>query len=228
MDMFDTKLARHPSRSRNPQVGARRCDARVATHGLHDSLMSHRPVETNDQPRSADAGTPLLSAERLLPIVYDELRRVARQHLAREIGGHTWTTTDLVHQTYLQLSAQNRAAWQSESHFMAVAVNAFRRILVDHARSRHTIKRGGALKRVPLEAANVGIEERAELLVALDDALERLIELDPRQARVVEYRFFAGMTEGETAEILGMSVRTVRRDWTKARAWLYGEIFRDA
>jgi len=170
----------------------------------------------------------LLSAERLLPIVYDELRRVARQHLAREIGGHTWTTTDLVHQTYLQLSAQNRAAWQSESHFMAVAVNAFRRILVDHARSRHTIKRGGALKRVPLEAANVGIEERAELLVALDDALERLIELDPRQARVVEYRFFAGMTESETAEILGMSVRTVRRDWTKARAWLYGEIFRDA
>jgi RNA polymerase sigma factor (TIGR02999 family) len=188
--------------------------------------MSDRHLDANE-PRSFDGVARSSSAERLAPLVYEELRRLAHKQLAREATGHTLTTTDLVHQAYLTLAAHDRTQWQNEAHFMAVAATAIRRILVDHARVHRSLKRGGTLRRVPLETADVAIEERAELLVALDEALARLATVDVRQARVVECRFFAGMTESETADALGMSVRTVKRDWTKARAWLYGEIFSD-
>jgi RNA polymerase sigma factor (TIGR02999 family) len=161
----------------------------------------------------------------LFPIVYEELRLVASRHLQREATGHTLTTTDLVHQAYVQLAEQTRAHFGSRSHFMAVAAIAMRRILVDHARTRAAVKHGGALRRVPLEDVAPLAEERAEMLVALDEALENLRKLDERQARVVECRFFGGMTEEETAEALGIASRTARRDWLKAKSWLYGSLY---
>jgi RNA polymerase sigma factor (TIGR02999 family) len=161
----------------------------------------------------------------LFPIVYEELRQIASRHLQHEATGHTLTTTDLVHQAYVSLAEQTRAHFGSRSHFMAVAAIAMRRILVDHARSRSAVKHGGALRRVPLEDVAPLAEERAEMLVALDEALENLRKLDERQARVVECRFFGGMTEEETAEALGINARTARRDWLKAKSWLYGDLY---
>jgi len=164
---------------------------------------------------------------RLFPVVYEQLRRIAHGHLSREATGHTLATTDLVHEAYLQLASQTRAQWQSRAHFMSVAAKAMRRILVDHARSHRSVKHGGALKRVPLESVNPAAADRADLLVALDEALDRLRGLDERQARVVECRFFGGMTEDETAEALGIGTRTAKRDWAKARSWLYSELYAD-
>jgi RNA polymerase sigma factor (TIGR02999 family) len=176
---------------------------------------------------SGEEGTaPGSDVDGLFPAVYDELRRIAHRHLQHEATGHTLTTTDLVHQAYLTLSDQTRAQWTSRAHFMSVAAVAMRRILIDHARSRLTIKRGGDLQRIPLESAAPTVAQAPELLVALDEALERLVALDTRQARVVECRFFGGMTEDETAEALGIAVRTTRRDWVKARSWLYRELGR--
>jgi RNA polymerase sigma factor (TIGR02999 family) len=169
------------------------------------------------------------AVERLVPLVYPELRRLAHRHLINEATGHTLTTTDLVHQAYLDLATKQRTVWRDRAHFMAIAAVAMRRILVDHARAHRSLKRGGALRRVPLEAVDAAdglpADARAELLLALDEALDRLRALDARQARVVECRFFAGMTEEETAQALDVSVRTARRDWTKAKAWLYGEVY---
>jgi RNA polymerase sigma factor (TIGR02999 family) len=159
--------------------------------------------------------------------VYDELRRIAHRHLQRESTGHTLTTTDLVHQAYLALSEQTRAHWTSRAHFMSVAAMAMRRILVDHARSHQSVKRGGALQRVPLDSVAPVAAQPPELLVALDEALQRLRGLDARQAQVVECRFFGGMTEDETSEALGIALRTTRRDWVKARSWLYRELYGD-
>jgi len=161
----------------------------------------------------------------LFPIVYEELRLLARRHLQREATGHTLTTTDLVHQAYVQLAEQTRAHFASRAHFMAIAAMAMRRILVDHARSRGAVRHGGALRRVSLEDVAPASDERAELLVALDEALDNLRKLDERQAKVVECRFFGGMTEEETAEALGIGVRTARRDWVKAKSWLYADLY---
>jgi RNA polymerase sigma factor (TIGR02999 family) len=167
----------------------------------------------------------LETANGLFPLVYEELRRLAHRHLQREPTGHTLSTTDLVHQAYMDLAEQTRARWQSRAQFMAVAAMAMRRILVDHARSRRSVRHGGSLRRVPLESVSPAAEERADLLIALDEALDRLRELDERQVRVIECRFFGGMTEEETAEALGVGVRTARRDWVKAKSWLYGDLF---
>ncbi|HEV7991166.1 MAG TPA: ECF-type sigma factor [Gemmatimonadaceae bacterium] len=165
------------------------------------------------------------AVERVFPLVYDELRRLAHAQLRREPDGHTLVTTELVHQAYLQLVGQSRVQWQGRSHFMAIAATAMRRILVDHARSYGSVKRGGLMRRVPMDSVELATESRAELLLALDEALERLRALDERQARVVECRFFAGMTEEETAEALGVNARTARRDWSKAKSWLYQELY---
>ena len=187
-------------------------------------MIEHAPVPAvpPSDPHVAPA-----AVDRLFPIVYEELRRVAHRHLQREATGHTLTTTDLVHQAYLQLADQTRAQWNGQSHFMAVAATAMRRIVVDYARSRRTTKRGGEMRRVPMEAVALATDERADRLVALDEALDRLRDLDARQARVVECRFFGGMTEEQAAEALGIGVRTVRRDWARAKAWLYAELFPD-
>lgn len=174
--------------------------------------------------READAG----DVARALPLIYEELRGLAHRHLEGEATGHTLTTTDLVHQAYVHLAGQTRTQWASRAHFMATAAMAMRRILVDHARAHASLKRGGGLRRVPLETADLAVEDRAEMLLAVDEALDRLRRLDARQARVVECRFFAGMTEAETAEALGMGLRTAKRDWAKAKAWLYRELYGDA
>ena len=165
------------------------------------------------------------AVERMFPLVYDELRRIAHRHLARESTGRTLSTTELVHEAYLKLIDQTRVQWNERAHFLGVAAIAMRRILVDRARSRRRLKRGGPNVPVPLDSVDLSVDDRADLVVALDEALDRLRELDERQARVVECRFFGGMTEEETAEALGIGVRTAKRDWAKARSWLYSELY---
>jgi RNA polymerase sigma factor (TIGR02999 family) len=172
----------------------------------------------------AGAGEPG-AVEGMFPLVYAELRRIAHRHLTRESTGRTLSTTELVHEAYLKLIDQTRVEWQGRAHFLGVAAIAMRRILVDRARGRRRIKRGGEQARVPLESVDLSADDRADLVVALDEALDRLRELDERQARVVECRFFGGMSEEETAEALGIGLRTARRDWAKARSWLYTELY---
>jgi len=155
----------------------------------------------------------------VLPLVYEELRRVAHGQLGRERRGHTLSTTDVVHEAYFKLADQKRVQWADRSHFFAVATQAMRRILVDYARRYRAEKRGGALARVSLSEAAL-VEVRADNLVALDEALGELAAVDPRLSRVVECRFFGGLTDEETAEVLGVTARTVRREWTKAKGWL--------
>ena len=161
---------------------------------------------------------------RLFPLVYDELRRIAHCHLAGQREGHTLDTTGLVHEAYLRLVDQTRVEWNDRRHFYAAASRAMRHILVDHARRHSAAKRGGGRPVIELVEGTVAVEQRAELLVALDEALQRLEALDERLGRVVECRFFGGLTEEETAEVLGVTSRTVRRDWTKAKGWLYREL----
>ncbi len=158
---------------------------------------------------------------RLFPLVYEELRVVARRRLAAQRTDHTLSTTALVHETYVKLVDQTRAVWQDRAHFFAVAARAMRCVLVDHARRHATAKRGGDRRRVSLEVDSLSLHERADTLLELDEALERLSELDQRLGQVVEYRFFGGLTEEEIAEALGVAPRTVRRDWVKARGLLY-------
>lgn len=168
-------------------------------------------------------GDPL-SDPQLFDLVYGELRRIARRQLAGENVGHTLETTALVHEAYLRLVDQTRARFADRAHFFAVAAQMMRRVLIDHARRFRAQKRGGDWKRVDLDRAEVPIDERADTLLALDEALTRLAALNPRLSRVVECRFFGGMTEEETAAALGVTDRTVRRDWVKAKGWLYAEM----
>ncbi|MGH7570095.1 MAG: sigma-70 family RNA polymerase sigma factor [Gemmatimonadales bacterium] len=167
--------------------------------------------------RAGDAG----ALDRLFPLVYDELRRIAHHQLSRERTGHTLDTAALVHEAYLKLVDQTRVQWADRSHFFAVAARAMCRVLVDYARRLRAEKRGGAPKRVSLTDVMLVAEERADTLVALDQALTELAGVDERLSCVVECRFFAGLTEEETAEVLGVTARTVRRDWTKAKGWLH-------
>jgi RNA polymerase sigma-70 factor, ECF subfamily len=161
--------------------------------------------------------------ERMTPLVYDELHRLARRHMERERAGHSLQTTALVNEAYVRLVDYNRMQWQNRAHFFAVSAQLMRRILVEHAR-RHNLKRGGGVQHVSLEeAAEVG-GGRAADLVAIDDAMNALARLDPRKVRVVEMRFFGGLSVEETAEVLKISSATVMRDWSVAKAWLYREL----
>ena len=161
--------------------------------------------------------------EQLAPIVYEELRRVARRLMARERPGHTLQTTAIVSEAYLRLVDCNRMRWRDRAHFFAVSSQMMRRILVDYAR-RSNVKRGRGFERVSLEdAATVGMD-RGALFIALDEALNALGQIDPRKARVVELRFFGGLSVEETAEALKVSTVTVMRDWSTAKAWLYREL----
>jgi RNA polymerase sigma factor (TIGR02999 family) len=160
----------------------------------------------------------------LVPLVYDELRRIAHNHLRKQREGHTLNTTALVHEAFLKLTDSESLDYRDRAHFFAVSARAMRQILVDHARKRATGRRGGDRQVLPLDEQEVAMEERAEELLALDEALTRLGQLNERLCRVVEYRFFGGLTEQETAQVLGVTDRTVRRDWTKARLWLYAEL----
>lgn len=164
--------------------------------------------------------------DEMAPLVYDELRRLARSHLRRERPGHTLQSTALVHEAYLRLIDQKDVSWQNRSHFYGIAAQMIRRILVDHARARHTHKRGEAAPKITLDEA-LGVHESPDLdLVALDDALTALTEIDPRQSRIVELRYFAGLSIEQTAEVMEVSPATIKRDWTAARAWLKRELTR--
>jgi len=160
----------------------------------------------------------------LLPLVYDELRRVAAHYLQRERPGHTLQGTALVHEAYLRLIDQTRVRWQNRAHFLGVAAQMIRRILVDHARAKQSAKRGRIAMKLSLDES-IEAPERGEVdLGALDDALEDLGKIDPQQARIVELRFFTGLSIEETAEALSISPATVKRDWVVARAWLFREL----
>ena len=161
---------------------------------------------------------------RLFPLVYGELHGIAHRQLQGERPGHTLGTTGLVHETYVRLVDVARVDWKDRGHFFRVASTAMRRILVDYARRYATEKRGGNRRPVTLDEDVMSVDDRADTLVALDEALDRLGKLDARLVRMVECRFFAGLTEEETAEVLGVTARTVRRDWVKAKGWLYQEL----
>lgn len=162
--------------------------------------------------------------ERLMPFVYDELRRLARSFLAGERGAHTLQPTALVHEAYVRLVDQRSVNWQNRAHFYGLAASMMRRVLIDHARARAAGKRGGAAVRLSLDDVQIPLEQRAADFVALDEALERLAQFDERKCRIVEMRFFAGLSEEEIAEVLGVATRTVLREWKKARLWLYREL----
>jgi len=195
-----------------------------------DRLPSHTERRMTAQ---ANEVTRLLEAmaagdpgamDRLIPLVYGQLQQIARAQLARERPDHTLETGALVHEAYLRLTGLREIEWHGEAHFLAAAAGAMRRILIDHAVARRAAKRGGGLSPITLTGDVPDQRRSADEMLALDLALERLADLDPRQARVVECRFFAGMSIDQVAEVLGVSPITVKRDWAAARAWLNQEL----
>lgn len=166
--------------------------------------------------------------DQLVPIVYDELRRQAARYLRHERVGHTLQTTALIHEAYVRLVDQNNVQWQNRAHFFGIAAQLMRRILVDHARTKKRAKRGGSDIRVSLSKVNVATKSQDLDVVALDEALERLAGIDEQQSRIVELRYFSGLTVEETAEVLAISPATVKRDWSMAKAWLHREISGEA
>jgi len=164
------------------------------------------------------------AASQLLELVYPELRRLAQHYMDRERPGHTLQATALVHEAYLRIFDAEPIQWQDRAHFFAVAANRMRQILVDHARAREAERRGGGRVQVSLDAETAVALGPDYDLIALDEALERLEALDPRACRVVELRFFGGLTEAEAAEVLGISPATLKRDWEFARAWLFSRL----
>jgi len=162
--------------------------------------------------------------EQLMPLVYDELHQMAKRYMRRQSAGHTFQTTELIHEAYLKLAHQNGQTWQNRAHFFGVAAQAMRHILVDYARSKQSQKRGGWQDRVTFAEGALVAEERPEEVVALDDALNQLAVLDERKSRVVEMKFFGGLSIEEIAEVLKISPETVKRDWRFARTWLLREL----
>ena len=159
--------------------------------------------------------------DRLIPLVKPELHRLAHHYMGREALGHTLQTTALLNEAYLQLVDDPKRSWENRTHFVAAAAQLMRRIMVDHARERRALKRGGGALKVSLDDAALVTERRSEELLALDEALEKLAALDPRKSQIVELRYFGGLTIEETAAFLKMSHRSVEREWTMAKAWLY-------
>ena len=162
----------------------------------------------------------------VMPLLYRELHKLARHHLGRERPNHTLQPTALVHEAYVQLAAQQRVHWQNRAHFFGIASQAMRRILVDYARSRHAEKRGGLARKVSLDDVDIS-DERAIELIALDEALSGLAVIDPRQSQIVELRFFGGLTIEQTAEAIGVSPATIKREWAVAKGWLLRELSGD-
>ena len=162
--------------------------------------------------------------DRLIPLIHDELHRLAHRYMLRERVGHTLQTTALVNEAYVRLVDADRIPWQNRAHFFAISANLMRRILVDFARSRGYQKRGGNVVKVELDEARVPSPGRGAEVTMVDDALNALAAFDERGARIVELRFFGGLSEEETAEVLGISIRTVKRDWAVAKAWLLREM----
>jgi len=182
------------------------------------------PVDISEVLRASNDGDED-TINRILPLVYDELRRQAHHFLRLERPGHTLQTTALIHEAYIKLIEQRNVGWENRSHFFAISARMMRHILVDYARTKHRRKRGGHAEHIPLEEAVLpGRDMQRVDMLALDEALERLAEIDPQQARIVEMRYFAGMSVAEIAEVLEVSKSTVSRDWNVARAWLRFEL----
>lgn len=181
--------------------------------------MSHEEFFARD-PTGAEAG----SADAFFELVYDQLKRIARKHVREAGGGGTLRTTEVVHEAWLKLAGNGKKGWDGRAHFFGAASRAMRQVLVDHARHRRAAKRGGQLSRVTLGAVQAGVEMEIDEILAVDRALEQLDAVDKRLRQIVELRFFAGLREHDVAEILGVSTRTVERDWLKARLFLKREI----
>ena len=162
--------------------------------------------------------------DKLMPLIHEELRRLAHHYMSRERSGHTLQTTALVNEAYLRLVNRKDVHWQNRAHFFAIAAQSMRNILVDHARGLAYAKRGGGARKTSLDEAMVVTQERAAEVVALDDALKELAAIDPQQSRIVELRFFGGLTVEEAAEVLSVSPATIKREWSTAKAWLYREL----
>lgn len=162
--------------------------------------------------------------DKLIPLVYGELRRIASRYMKRERAGHTLQTTALVNEAYLRLVGQQHIEWQDRAHFFAVAAQVIRHLLVDYARSRHYAKRGGNAQRITFDETAVVSTQRDDNLLALDEALTKLAAIDPRKVKLVELRYFGGLSAEETAVVLGVSEITVKREWLKTKAWLYREL----
>ena len=188
-----------------------------------ETPASTPPGEVTRLLEAAEAGDSA-ALDRLVPLVYEDLRRVAHRQLDREGGGHTLQTTGLIHEAYLKIAAGGSVSATSRAHFLAIAARAMRQVLVDYARRRKAAKRGGGVISVTLGDEAQPADASAEDLLALDEALD---QLDARQRQVIECRFFGGMEEKDIAAALGVSERTVRRDWVKARAWLYQSLYPD-
>jgi len=173
---------------------------------------------------TAWSGGDKAALDKLMPLIHQELRRIAHRYMSRERPGHTMQTTALVNEAYLKLVNREGVHWQNRAHFFAIASQLMRHILVDHARSHAYAKRGGGTQTISLDEAMVVSQERAAEVVALDDVLKQLAEIDPQQSRIVELRFFGGLTIEETAVVLSLSPATIKREWTSAKAWLYHEL----
>ena len=184
------------------------------------SSTEHRLTALLDDWRNGVNDAP----DELFRLVYHELKRIARRHMRNEAPGHSLQTTALVNEAYIRLLDQAHVSWQNRAHFYAIAAQTMRRILVDRARGRARIKRGGDAYRISLDQADGFDVESSKDLLALDEALQVLASIDPRRSRVVELRFFGGLTNAEIAEVLEVAPNTVIRDWNMARAWLYHEI----
>jgi len=162
--------------------------------------------------------------DKLMPVVYEELRRLAKRYMAAERPGHTLQTTALVNEAYCKLLNHNQMQWQNRAHFFAIAAQVMRRLLVDHARTRRYAKRGGGARPISLDEVALVTEERASDVLALDEALSRLANFDPRKGEIVELRYFGGLSVEEVADVLAVSPITIKREWLKAKAWLQREL----
>ena len=191
-----------------------------ARRGSRVSTPSHAVTDLLKAWSQGDAS----AFDRLIPLVYEELRQLAHRYLSREAPGHTLQTTALVHEAYFRLVDQRDADWQNRVQFFAVAAATMRRVLIDHARSRQAVKRGGGAIHITLDDATPPVQDPGVDLLELDEALVRLAALDPQQAKIVELRYFTGLGIEEAAELLGISPATVKRDWVVARAWLRREL----
>ncbi len=192
-------------------------------------MAARKPTDENitEQLQAWSGGKDTDASDAVLNLVYDELHRQAQRYLRREHSGHTLQTTALVHEVYLKFVKQENIAWESRSHFFAIAARLMRQILIDYARTKHRAKRGGAEDKVPLEnALTVGVGDTDFDLLALDEALTRLGAKEEQLAKIVELRFFSGLSIEDTAVVLGVSASTVKRDWQMARSWLHRELTR--
>jgi RNA polymerase sigma factor (TIGR02999 family) len=206
-----------------PDAGGQCRDIRLG----NEDGMDHRVDSRDVTPLIAGLNAGETGAlDRVIALVYEELRRIAHRQLAGEQSGHTLDTGALVHEAYLKLRQLDRMEWRSREHFLAMAARVMRRVLVDYAEARRAQKRGGALVPVAIDAVSLAAGQPGEEILALDEALRRLEALSARQSRVVECRFFAGMSVEETAAALELSEATVKRDWVAARAWLNRELTR--